>query len=85
MTIVITKAEKKLLLQNLRALKVSQVTHLREVANRVSKNCEKRVTRRLRKVSMTMRSTQLQTVLDLEREKTPTISEVLRRKQNETK
>lgn len=72
----LTKLQKLALATHLRALKKAHVTRLRSVADRAALATEQKVSKRLKKVSMTVRLVPILEVLNCERRKTPTIPEI---------
>lgn len=74
--LLLSKKEKEQLIQNLKVLKANHGESLRREADRVAKLCERKVARRLNKVSVTIRSVKVQEVLDLERRQTPTLAAI---------
>lgn len=76
MPLELNKAEKAKLLRSLKAIKENHLEYLNKEAERVSKNCEKSVLRRLRKVSMTAQPLKIADVLEMERHETPTIQKL---------
>lgn len=73
---LLSKKEKEQLVQSLRTLKANHCAYLRREADRISKNCERKVARRLNKVSVTIQSVKVQRVLELERKQTPTLADI---------
>lgn len=82
MAIQVTQAEKERLLAELHALKRFQSQLLRDTAAKVAKKSERKILRRLNKVSMTIREVPIQEVLSLERAGPPTIAGIRRLKQD---
>lgn len=78
-----TQKEKEQLIQSLRTLKAKQSEYLRREADRIAKTCERKVARRLNKVSVTIQSVKVQQVLELERKQSPTLAD-LRKVKNTT-
>lgn len=72
----LTKAEKAQLIAHLKALREKHLTALRNEADKIAKRCEKKVARRLNKVSVTIRTVRLLDVLEMERDHSPSIQEL---------
>lgn len=75
----LTREEKLKLIRNLETLKIRQLNALRKESSKIALKCEGDVARRLKRVSMTLRKIKLGQVLDLERERGPTVAELRRR------
>lgn len=74
--LTLTRKEKAELLEALRGLKEKQLSLLRREAQKIAAKCEKTVSRRLNKVSVTIRSVKLLDVLETERDHTPSVQEL---------
>lgn len=74
---MLTKEEKREVVLQLRKLKAVHEQYLREVSDKVAQSCRRKVSRRVKRVGMTMRSAQIRSVLDLERKRTPTAKDLV--------
>ncbi|OBA21556.1 hypothetical protein METBIDRAFT_42762 [Metschnikowia bicuspidata var. bicuspidata NRRL YB-4993] len=72
----LTKQQKADLVLRLCALKEAQARHLRTAVHKAAVGAERKVHRRVKKVSMTVRSVPILEVLNYERRASPTIAEI---------
>ena len=73
----LTQEQKRQLVLGLRKIKLQHERHLRDVAHHVALSCRRKVSRRVQRVSITMRQAQIRSVLDLERTRTVTAEDVV--------
>lgn len=74
---LLTKEQKQKLIVELRKLKLIHEHYLQEAADIAAQNCRRKLSRRVKRVGMTMRFAQVRAVLDLERKRTPTAKDVV--------
>lgn len=76
MALKLTKEQKIELVEHLRDLKQAHIKHLQSVASKAALRTESKVHKRLKKVSMMVRSVPIQEVLNCEWLHTPTMAEI---------